>query len=447
MSSLNLFLGDYKDHPIKVFGGGFEKVNVITGMKGGGKSHIAKGIISEGLKAGMSTVVFDINNEYDKVSPNAIILKPGVNLKFRLDFIKMETLFHLFERLAPFPEKTAYLAYAKIPKLIAEYTKNNQKLKESGKEPNIPDLEYLMKVANQVIEGNEKSEAISAMKQGYLRSLEIIQSYGLIMTASEAKAEDNLIKGNGNQEAVTSFSLRTVFNDIFLGTPQVLVFQIGGLQNRLQKGIVSLVLDHLKESCDKQTKAYQEYLKTGNKTLRTEFPVYPTVFFEEAHIYMDTRDIDDLVPLIRHIGINVFFVTNTPGELPDSVFRLLDNLIMTRMVNRKDIDRLADCGLTDKETIVGFAQNLKEHHALFLSGKEGATKNFPLVFHVRDFGLEKSGQTRSQWDAMLKSQQQQKAVDKSSAEAKQKTPDLNTSQRSTSSKSRRKRKTEDPLNQ
>jgi hypothetical protein len=436
MSSLNLFLGDYKNYPIHVFGGGFEKVNVITGMKGGGKSHIAKGIISEALKAGMSTVVFDINNEYDKVSPNATILKPGVNLKFRLDFIKMETLFHLFERLAPFPEKTAYSVYAKLPKLIEEY-----------KNTNTPDLNYLKQMVKDIIPGSDQNEPVRNMRMGYQRSLEIVESYNLIMTTSEAKAEDDHIKGRSKPEGVPIFSLRTAFNDMFIGNPEVLIFQIGGLQTRLQKVIVSLVIDHLKESCDKQTKAYQEYLKTGNKTLRTEFPVYPTVFFEEAHIYMDTRDIDDLVPLIRHIGINVFFVTNTPGELPDSVFRLLDNLIMTRMVNRKDIDRLADCGLTDKETIVGFAQNLKEHHALFLSGKEGATKNFPLVFHVRDFGLEKSGQTRSQWDAMLKSQQQQKAVDKSSANAKQKTPDLNTSQSSTSSKSRRKRKTEDPLNQ
>ena len=98
--------------------------------------------------------------------------------------------------------------------------------------------------------------------------------------------------------------------------------------------------------------------------------------------------------------MNVFFITNTPGALPDSVFRLLDNLVMTRLINRKDIDRLVDCGLADKDTIEGFAQNLRDHHALFLSAKNGATQNFPLVCHVRDFGLPQSGQTRSQWEAM-----------------------------------------------
>ena len=403
-SSLNLRLGDYKGEPIEIYGGGFEKVNLITGMKGGGKSHIAKGIISENLKSGMSAVIFDINNEYDKVSENAIILKPGINLKFRIDFMEMETLFRLFERLAPFPEKTAYAASAKIPNLIREY------------EPNIPDIKYLRSIANQVVGSSTKSEAVNSMRLAYQRSLDIVESYNLIMTKEEADAEDKLIRKPTkiDREKVKVFSLRSVFNDMLNGVPQVLVFQIGGLRTQVQKVIVSLVLDHLKDSCDKQTEAYRKSPEPNSKQpLPTGFPIYPTVFFEEAHMYMESRDIDDLIPIIRHIGINVCFVTNTPGALPDSVFRLLDNLIMTRMVNRRDIDRVADCGLTDKETIVGFANNLKEHHALFLSAKDGATKNFPLVFHVRDFGLPKSGETRSQWKAMSLAKKKQKAGDNS----------------------------------
>jgi hypothetical protein len=388
MKNLNLHLGDYKDHHLFVYGGGFEKVNLITGMKGGGKSHITKGIIAESLKAGMSAVVFDINNEYDKL-PNALLLKVGINLKFRLDFIKTETFFGILEKLAPLSEKTAYAVYAKIPQIIEQcktewVTRKNKDIKS------IPDLDFLKKAVNKIIEGKE-TEATKSMKVAYIRSLENLDNHKLIMTQNEAWNEDEAIKSSHQPPDI--ISLRTAFNNMFLGDPQVLIFQIGGLPSSLQKVIVKLVIDHLKESCDKQTK----FMNSNNAN---KYPIYPTIYFEEAHMYMDTRDIDDLVPLIRHIGINVFFVTNTPGALPESVFRLLDNLIMTRMVNRKDIDRVADCGLTDKETIVGFAQNLKDHHALFLSAKDGATRNFPLVFHVRDFGLPKSGATRSQWEAM-----------------------------------------------
>lgn len=104
--------------------------------------------------------------------------------------------------------------------------------------------------------------------------------------------------------------------------------------------------------------------------------------------------------------MNVFFITNTPGALPDSVFRLMDNLIMTRMLNKRDIDQVKNCGLTDQETIEGFARDLKEYHALLLSGLHGATRNFPLVFHVRDFDLPASGVTRSMWRALREKSEQ-----------------------------------------
>jgi hypothetical protein len=44
IEELNINLGDYKTEPVEFFGGGFEKINLITGMKGSGKSHIAKGV-------------------------------------------------------------------------------------------------------------------------------------------------------------------------------------------------------------------------------------------------------------------------------------------------------------------------------------------------------------------------------------------------------------------
>jgi hypothetical protein len=117
-------------------------------------------------------------------------------------------------------------------------------------------------------------------------------------------------------------------------------------------------------------------------------------------MYMEPKVINELLPLIRHYGMNVFFITNTPAALPDSVFRLIDNLIMTRILNKKDIEQVKTCGLTDGDTIQGFATTLKKYHALLLSGQSGATSGFPLVFKVRDFGLPPSGVTKSMWEAM-----------------------------------------------
>jgi hypothetical protein len=117
-------------------------------------------------------------------------------------------------------------------------------------------------------------------------------------------------------------------------------------------------------------------------------------------MYMEAKDIDGLIPLIRHLGPNLFFITNTPDALPDSVFRLVDNLVLTRLINAQDVNRVKTCGLTDGETLAGFAGDLPEYHALLLSGLGGCTEGFPLVFKVHDFQLPKSGESRSIWRAL-----------------------------------------------
>jgi hypothetical protein len=379
IDGLNINLGDYKGEPVEYFGGGFEKVNLITGMKGSGKSHIAKGIISESVAAGMSAIVFDINNEYQGL-PESLHFVPGQNLRFRLDRVRPQTFIDMVERVAPFAERTALPARAELPRVIRGRISDGH----------IPDLRFLRGQDANVIQGN--AAYIQNMRASYRSSLEIVGTYHLIMTEEEAQAEDAYLNSDV-PEPPDLVSLSSVLYRIEHGQGAgVIVFDIGGLQPFIQYTVVDLIIDTLKEICRRQTTAY----RAG----RIEVPNYPTVFFEEAHMYMEPRVINELLPLIRHYGMNVFFITNTPGALPGTVFRLMDNLLMARMLNKQDIDQVKNCGLSDSETIECFASNLREYHALLLSGIDGATKNFPLVFGVRDFGLPVSGETRSMWGAM-----------------------------------------------
>ncbi len=378
VDGLNINLGDYKEAPVAFFGGGFEKINLITGMKGGGKSHIAKGIISESLGSRMSAIVFDINNEYRGL-PNSFAFIPGQDLRFRLDRIKAKTFFEMIDRLAPFAERTSQVARAKLPDIIRARIDDDK---------TVPDLEFLCsQVANVIM---TRGEPGTNMRASYESTFRVLGSYNLIMTEAQARAEDEFIRGKAESPKVVSLS--SVLYNIEHGNAGIIIFDIGGLSQLVQYVVVDLILDTLKEICHRQTEAY----KKGS----IKVPNYPTIYFEEAHMYMEPKVIDELLPLIRHHGMNVFFITNTPGALPDSVFRLMDNLVMTRMLNRQDIDQVKNCGLTDSETIEGFASNLREYHALLLSSLGGATNNFPLVFHVRDFGLPKSGETRSMWNAL-----------------------------------------------
>lgn len=374
---VNIALGTFKGQPVVFSGQSFDKVNLIPGMKGAGKSHITKGIIDESRKRMMSSVVFDINDEYRNM-PGAIVFIPTVDLKFRLDRVAPRSFLDVIDRLAPFPERTSYPAKSGITNLFRQRKASNKPI----------DIKFLKEQKDIVITGT--SQYIGTMRDAYLQSLETIETRNLFATEQEIRAEDAAIKSGQSTEART---LSSVFYTLDQQQQAgVIVFAIGGLQPVIQRIVVRLVLDALKELCDGQTKEA--------KKNPLHIPIYPTVFFEEAHMYMDEKDINEFIPIIRHLGMNLFFITNTPGELPDSVFRLLDNLIMTRMLNDADIKCVAKCGLADKETIEGFAPEIPEHHALILSAKDGITKTFPLIFEVRDFGFPASGVTRSMWHAL-----------------------------------------------
>ena len=369
VDELNINLGDYKEESVEFFGGGFEKINLITGMKGSGKSHIAKGIISASVEAGMSAVVFDINNEYQHL-PASYCFVPGQNLRFRLDRVQPRTFIEMVERLAPFAERTGLVAQAELPRSIIDARANDPR--------HVPDLEYLRGQDINIFPG---TGYVENMRASFRSSLQVVERYNLIMTEKDALAENNYLQSLNQGRNVTQpdvVSLRTVLYNIEHGHGAgVIIFHIGGLQPFVQYTVVDLIIDTLKNICRLQTEHY--------RARKINVPIYPTIYFEEAHMYMESKVINELLPLIRHHGMNVFFITNSPGALPDSVFRLMDNLIMTRMLNKQDIDQVKNCGLTDAETIEGFASNLREHHALLLSGINGATKNSPLDFSCARF--------------------------------------------------------------
>jgi hypothetical protein len=332
----------------------------------------------------MSAVVFDINNEYQGV-PGSHRFVPSQNLRFRLDRIQPGTFISMVERIAPFAERTAQVARLELPRIIRE---------RSREDGHVPDIPFLQSQAGNII--TRPGEPGDNMRASFRSSLETLEGYDLIMTEAQAEEEMRYIaaaRRGERRDPPEVVSLSSVLYNLEHGSEAgVIVFDIGGLLPFIQYVVVDLVIDTLKRIAHLQTEAY----RAGSIPV----PNYPTIFFEEAHMYMEIRVINELLPLIRHYGMNVFFVTNTPGALPDSVFRLVDNLIMTRMLNKRDIDQVKNCGLTDAETITSFARNLREYHALLLSGINGATKNFPLVFKVRDFGLPTSGETRSMWMAM-----------------------------------------------
>lgn len=386
-SHTNLFLGNFKEQPVRFSGRGLDKVNLITGMKGSGKSHLAKAIIDGQRQRGMSTIVIDINQEYHKL-PQASVFRIGENLRFRLDRIQASTFAKIIRRLAPLAERTDDVAIPAIYQIFAQHH-------SAGTAKNL-DLDVLKDYDTQIFSGTETY--LKNMRASYRQSLDTLAGYNIFSTANENAIEDannRQNKGITHQHQTTDApSLKTIFYEMDQRQEAgIIVFEIGGQPREVQEAVVDLIIDNLKAICQRQFERFQKDKRA--------IPIYPTIMFEEAHMYMDEQTINDLIPVIRHLGMNLFFVTNTPGELPDSVFRLLDNLFLTRMVNEDDIGRISGCGLTDKETINDFAPQIPQYHALILSSSSGVTSNFPLLFKVDPFEhLPSSGVTRSMWEAL-----------------------------------------------
>jgi len=118
--------------PFRVEGRHMEKINIITGVKGSGKSHLAKVILLELIERGAPCIVFDINREYihlprhavdpftGKVLKRGIVhLKVGENLKMGLRQFGIQPFITLMTKYG-LPEVSAVQLENRLYQLFAE---------------------------------------------------------------------------------------------------------------------------------------------------------------------------------------------------------------------------------------------------------------------------------------------------------------------------------------
>lgn len=124
---------------------------------------------------------------------------------------------------------------------------------------------------------------------------------------------------------------------------------------------------------------------------------FPFVFLEEAYFYTSQEEILNLITRGRHLGLTTFFITNTPGELPEVVFRQIDNLICTGLGHSGDLRTVSKSALSDEDTLQSLAVGLRTTEALIVGR---LTAGFPLVVEINPLpdAFPATGVTRSYWD-------------------------------------------------
>jgi len=341
-----------------------EKVNIITGVKGAGKSHLAKVILLELIRLGAPVIVFDLNREYvhlprHRVNPvtgkgerGVLVLTAGGNL--RLD-VRQFGLVPLSSMLSKFglPEVSLLHFENRLGRLLREAWE----WEREGRKPPFLGVPQLIQMAE---EGEFATGMNAPAVNGAIASrLRALMETGMF-ARNEAEVMDlkrcyGLIRGGG-----------------------AMVVDISRLGNRARSGLVQAVIEVVKGICEK------EIAQGTNR--------FPFLFFEEAHLYVSRASIDYLVTRARHLGASSVFITNMIGGLDEAVLRQADNLFLLRLPFEDDVRHVAKSAKTDYETLSSFVRRLPDYHALAIGE---ATRGYPLMFRVDPLeGVNTAGETK-----------------------------------------------------
>jgi len=351
-----------RGEPFFIEGHYLEKVNVITGVKGAGKSYLSKVVLLELINAGAPCVVFDLNKEYihlpkQDVDPHTgevrtrgiLHLKAGENLKLGVRQFGLSPLVTMLTRFG-LPDVSAMYFENRMARLLQEAWH----MERQGRTPPFIGIQHLIDMAEEL--EFSQNEGVSAA----IRSrLEAARNTGVFADqpgeATSLQAEYDKIRNGG-----------------------ALVIDISSLTNLSRQGFVQAIIDIIREICERE-------LQRGTGC-------FPFVFFEEAHLYISHNTIGYIVTRSRHLGITCFFVTNMIGGLDETVLRQVDNLFLLYLPFDDDVRHISKSAMVDQETMGSFVKRLRRHHALVLGD---VTRQYPVIIKVKELkGIHTAGETQ-----------------------------------------------------
>jgi hypothetical protein len=347
--------------PLQFAGPRLNMVNVVAGVKGSGKSHLTKHLVLALSERNVPCVVFDINGEYIEL-PDAYVLRWGENFRPDLAQVGYEMLSLVIRAVYPLPENSQNVLESMLPLVFAR----RRTYCQQQNQPYTIDLNFLR---NQAWSTNQY------VQDAITDRLRIVSNMNLFYAAPQQQANQQ----NQNQHhEITNFI--DAYELACAGNP--IIFNMRGMSSILQHALVKAMNKTIEDICEVEASGEGRF---------------PFVFYEEAHFYVNAEAILNIITRGRHIGLASIFVTNTPQNLPDTVFRQLDNLFLLSLSHRDDIRNVSKNSFTDEDTIQSFATRMPERHALILGN---VTDRYPLVVRVEPLpaNVPPTGRTRSTWE-------------------------------------------------
>jgi hypothetical protein len=321
-------------------GRALEKVNVIVGAKGSGKSHLAKVILLGLIRAGAPCLVLDVNREYGGL-PGVRTYSVGKDFKLGVREIGVEALSVMLEAFGT-PATSLLYFETRLSKLFQE------------KKDFVGTDELISMAEEGEFYPTQSGYAADAVNRTLRSRLEALKLTGMV---ARSPLEASSFAGGWKE----------------IREGGAVAFDLSGLSTPARMGFAQALLRFLFALVEEEEKV-------------------PFVFFEEAHLYVTPQGIDALVTRARHTGITSFFITNTPTALPEGVLRAADNLFVFRLPLEEDIKWVAKSGMIEESSLFILVKALPQHACLALGEISG---RYPLILGPDPLlGCETRGKTR-----------------------------------------------------
>jgi DNA helicase HerA-like ATPase len=319
-------------------------LNIRTGKKGCGKSHLSKLLMASLIGYKATLVLFDLNGEYASIGmthdgkrnmyyDKVHALTPSQNFKVSLDQLHLNVVMGILIHALHLPG-TSSREFRRLWKQLKE--KRSLTLQDLGEA--IRNLNCNQHVRDAL----------------YSRYHALVNSGFFTDNPAESTLLDECLLKAKEQGGAIVINLR---NTSTIDRQIVVEYVLGKLVDSLQSWKLNAVF----------------------------------LFAEEAHLYLRETYWDDIVTRMRHFGIFTTFITNQPDTIRESIYRQADNIFLFNFTNEHDLDVVSRASRVDAETVRSIARDLPPHHCITL-GK--VVHDFPIVTRVRALDIKTMGETR-----------------------------------------------------
>ncbi|MEM2320410.1 MAG: ATP-binding protein [Candidatus Bathyarchaeia archaeon] len=320
------------------------KLNVITGRKGVGKSHLSKLLVLGLIRHGATAIVLDLNGEYKNLGLSVDgkknefydrirVLIPSKNFKVTLRQTGLSVIIGILIHALCLPGTSAR-EFKHIWRFLEE--RKMLSLHEIG--------EAIRRwQCNQQVKDALFSRYYALLHTGFFTD-----------DPNEATDFEALLQKVGEEGGA-------------------IIIDLSGLAPVDRQIVVEYILMKLQD-------------------LLSQWKIRPIFLFaEEAHLYLRETYWDDVITRMRHFGIFATFITNQPNTIKENIYRQADNIFIFNFVNEHDLEFISRTAKVDAETLISIVRDLPPHHCLVLGD---VVKNFPVIVKVRPLSVQTMGETR-----------------------------------------------------